>query len=110
MILWMKHQRALNLLNCLHVVALYLSHKNQRALSLNPDDMVIFMNPRDNSQFATIARKMRPEKVRFLMWACKDATSSLHAYFMLDLNLNTEERFQERSNILEDPKHIYKTH
>ena len=35
--------------------------KNQRALSLNSSYMVIFKNPQDNSQFATIARQIRPE-------------------------------------------------
>ena len=57
-----------------------LFHKNQRALGLNSDYMVIFKNLRDNSQFATIARQIRPDKVKFLMWAYKDATSSPHSY------------------------------
>ena len=33
-----------------------LFHKNQRGLSLNSDYMVIFKNPRDDSQFTTVAR------------------------------------------------------
>ena len=71
-----------------------LFHKNQRlvikinALNLNSDYMVIFKNPRDNSQLATIARQIRPDKVKFLMWAYKDATSSPHSYLMLDLMLD----------------------
>ena len=36
-----------------------LFHKNQCALSLNSDYMGIFKSPRDNSQFATIARQIR---------------------------------------------------
>ena len=70
-----------------------LFHKNQRALSLNSDFMVIFKNPGDNSQLATIGRQMRPDKVKFLMWAYNDATSSPHSYLMLDLKPDTEERF-----------------
>ena len=87
-----------------------LFHKNQRALSLNSDYLVIFKNPRDNSKFATIARQIRPYKVKFLMWAYKDATSSPHSYLTLDLKPHTEERFRVQSNILEDPQHVYITY
>ena len=59
--------------------------------------MVIFKNPRDNSQFATIARQIRPDKVKFLMWAYKDATSFPHTYLMLDLKPDIEERSQVRT-------------
>ena len=55
-----------------------LFHKNQRALSLNSDYMVVFKNLQDNSQFAAIARQICPNNVKFLMWAYKDATSSPH--------------------------------
>ena len=71
-----------------------LFHKNQRALSLNSDYMVIFKNPRDNSEFSTIARQRRPDKVKFFMWACKDTTSFPHTYLMLDLKPDTEKRFR----------------
>ena len=75
MILWIKHQRVLILLNCLHVVVMiiYLTqnmlHKNQRAPILNSNYIVIFKNLGYNSQFATIARQMHPDKVKFPMWA-----------------------------------------
>ena len=81
-----------------NLFVLYLTqnsfHKNQRALSLNSDYMVIFKNPLDNSQFATIARQIHPDKVEFLMWVCKDTRSSPHIYLMLDLKPDTEERFR----------------
>ena len=66
------HQRVLKLLNCLHAV---------------------FKNPRDNSQFATIARQIRPDRVKFVTWVYKDATSSLHSYLMLDLNQTLRKGF-----------------
>ena len=87
-----------------------LFHKNQRPLSLNSDYMVIFKNPLGNSQFSTIARQIRPHKVKFLMWAYKNATSSRHSYLMLDVKPDTEERFRVRDNILEDPQHVYITY
>ena len=73
-----------------------LFHEDQRALSMNSDYMVIFKNPRDNLQFATIARQIRLDKVNFLMWAYRDATSSSHTNLMLDLKPDTEEMFQVR--------------
>ena len=87
-----------------------LFHKNQHALSLNSNYMVIFKNHQDDSQFATITRQIHPDKVKFLMWAYKDTTSSLHTYLMLDLTPDTEDRFRVRNNILEDPQHVYITH
>ena len=72
--------------------------------------MLIFKYPQDNSQFATIGRQLCLDKVKFLMWAYKDATSSPHTYLMLDLKLDTEERFRVRSNILEDPQDVYIAH
>ena len=87
-----------------------LFHEDQRALSMNSDYMVIFKNPRDNLQFATIARQIRLDKVNFLMWAYKDAISSSHTNLMLDLKPDTEEMFQVRSNIFEDPQHVYIAH
>ena len=87
-----------------------LFHKNQRSLNLNSNYMVIFRNPQDNSEFATIARQIRPDKLKFLMWAYKDATSSPYTYLMLDLKPETEERFRVRSYILEDTRHVYIMH
>ena len=58
MMLWMKHQRALKLLNCLHLVVMatfrwsisqFFFRKNQCALSLNSDYIVIFKNPQINN-------------------------------------------------------------
>ena len=103
MILWMKHQRDLKSLNV--VMTVFLSSISNKIYYI-----VIFKNPRDNSQFATIARQIRPDKVKFLMWAYKDSASSLHTYLMLDFTPDTEERYRVRSNILEDPQDVYTTH
>ena len=42
-------------------------HKIQCTCSLNFDYMVIFKNPQDNSQFATIARQIHPDKGKFIV-------------------------------------------
>ena len=79
-----------------------LFHKNQCALSLNCDYMMIFKNPQDNT--------IRPDEVKFFMWAYTDATSSPHIYLMLDLKPDTDERFRVRNNILKDPQNVYITY
>ena len=116
MILWMKLQRASKLPNFFtrgchdNLSVIYLTwnlfHKNQHVLNLNWYYITICKNPRNKSQFATIARKMRPDKVKFFMWTCKDVRPSLHSYLMLDLKQSTEERFRAQSNILKDPQHV----
>ena len=74
-----------------------LFHKNQRTIGLNSTYMMIFKNPRDNSQFATIARQIRPDKVEFLMWSYKDAISFRIRTWCLIWN-------QTRRK---DPQHVY---
>ena len=69
--------------------------------------MVIFRNPQHNPQFAIIAREIRPDKLKFLMLAYKDSTSSPHTYLMLDLKPDTKERFPVRSNNLGDSQHTH---
>ena len=51
-----------------------LFHKIQCACSLNSDYMVIFKNPQNNSQFATIARQIHPDKWKFIVQPYKDTT------------------------------------
>ena len=89
-------------------LTLNLFCKNQRAISLNSNYMVIFRNTRDNSQFATIEGQIHPDIVKFLIWAYKDATPSLHTDLMLDFK--SGKRYRMRSIILEDPQHVYIAH
>jgi len=53
-----------------------LFHKNRhvRTISLNSHYMMLFKNPRDASQFASLARQMYPHKSAFAVEAYKDAT------------------------------------
>ena len=45
---------------------LNLFRKNQRAISLNSNYMVIFRNTRDNSEFATIEGQIHPDIVSYV--------------------------------------------
>jgi len=60
-----------------------LFHKNKhiRTISLNAHYMVVFKNPRDASQFASLARQMYPTKSAFAVEAYKDATREPYSYY-----------------------------
>ena len=66
-----------------------LFHKNQRSISLNSDYMVIFKNPRDQSQIFNLAKQFMPTNSKFLTWAYQDATEKPHSYLLLDLTPTT---------------------
>jgi len=55
-----------------------LFHKNKhiRTISLNAHYMVLFKNPRDASQFASLARQMYPNESAFAVEAYKDERDS----------------------------------
>jgi len=59
-----------------------LFHKNKhvRTISLNSQYMVLFKNPRDASQFASLARQMYPNRSAFAVEAYKDATQQPYSY------------------------------
>ena len=64
-----------------------LFHKNKyiRTISLNAHYMVLFKNPRDASQFASLARQMYPNRSAFAVEAYKDATREPYSYLLVDL-------------------------
>ena len=54
---------------------LFPKNKESRTISLNSQYMVVFKNPRDSSQMATLARQMYPGRGKFVQAAFKDATA-----------------------------------
>ena len=52
---------------------LFPKNKESRTISLNSQYMVVFKNPRDASQMATLARQMYPGRGKFVQEAFKDA-------------------------------------
>ena len=75
-------------------------------MSLNAHYLVIFKNPRDQNQLATLARQMYPGKSKFLIEAFGDATSQPYGYLLIDLKPDTEERLRIRTNIFPDDTQI----
>jgi len=81
-----------------------LFHKNKhiRTISLNAHYMVLFKNPRDASQFASLARQMYPNKSAFAVEAYKDATKEPYSYLFVDLRPEQDEDLRLRTNVFPD--------
>ena len=61
--------------------------------------MILFKNPRDASQFASLARQMYPNKSAFAVEAYKDATQLPYSYLFVDLRTEQDEDLRLRTNI-----------
>jgi len=81
---------------------LFYKSKQNRTMSLNAHYIVIFKNPRDALQVATLARQMYPGHSKFLVEAFKNATEKPFGYLLLDLKHDTDEKYRVRTNIFPD--------
>jgi len=87
-----------------------LFHKNKhiRTISLNAHYMVLFKNPRDASQFASLARQMYPNKSAFAVEAYKDVTRMPYSYLFVDLRPEQDEDLHLRTNIFPgETRYVY---
>lgn len=78
---------------------IFCKGKSSRTISLNAKYMVLFKNPRDKLQIATLARQMYPGNVNFFMEVFADATNKPHGYLVLDLNANTPDSYRLRTGL-----------
>jgi hypothetical protein len=85
---------------------LFYKSKQNRTMSLNAHYLVIFKNPRDQNQLATLARQMYPGNAKFLIEAFGDATSKPYGYLLIDLKPDTDERLRIRTNIFKEERQI----
>jgi hypothetical protein len=81
---------------------LFYKSKQSRTMSLNAHYIVLFKNPRDALQVATLARQMYPGNSKFLIEAFKNATEKPFGYLLLDLKPDTDEKYRIRTNIFPD--------
>lgn len=86
---------------------LFYKSKQSRTISLNAHYLIIFKNPRDACQVATLARQMFPTRSKFLIDAFKDATEKPYGYLFIDLKPFTDEKFRIRTNIFPDDRFQY---
>jgi hypothetical protein len=80
-----------------------------RTISLNSRYIVVFKNPRDNSQIWPLARQMYPRNAAFVVDAYHYATKNPHSYMLFDFHQATPDILRLRSRILpnERPMVIY---
>ena len=84
---------------------LFPKNKFARTISLNAHYMVLFKNPRDASQFATLARQMYPKQSQYAVEAYKDATREPYSYLVVDIRPEQDEDLRLRTNIFPGEKH-----
>ena len=91
---------------------LFYMGKKCRTISLNLTYIVVFKNPRDQSQIRQLACRMFPSKPKFLQVGYEDATKDPYRYLFLDFHPNSPESARVRGNIfpcdlLDDPCCLY---
>lgn len=94
-----------------HCFVIYITQnlysKNSRTSNLNTHYLVLFKNPRDQSQIQVLARQMFPSNTKFLIEAYKDATSDPFNCLFIDLRQTTPDRIRVRSNPFIKPIRVY---
>ncbi len=73
--------------------------KQMRTISLNTHYLVLYKNPRDQSQIRVLSNQMFPGKKNFLVNVYADATKTPHSYLLIDLHPETPEEHRVRTNI-----------
>jgi hypothetical protein len=87
---------------------LFFKSKQSRTMNINTQYIVLFKNPRDALQVATLGRQMYPGYSNFLVEAFKDATERPHGYLLIDLHPETIEKFRIRTNIFKgERQYVY---
>ena len=87
---------------------LFPKNKFARTMSLNAHYMILFKNPRDVTQFASLARQMYPKMSQFAVEAYKDATREPYSYLLVDLRPEQDEDLRLRTNIFPgETQYIY---
>ena len=86
--------------------------KKCRTMSLNLTYIVVFKNPRDQTQIRHLACQMFPSKPKFLQAEYEEETKNTHRYLFLDFHPNSPEFARVHGNIipydlLEDPCCLY---
>ena len=81
---------------------MFFKSAHSRTMSINTHYLIVFKNPRDALQIATLGRQMYPGKSKFLVEAFKQATDKPHGYLLMDYKSNTPDIIRLRSNIFDD--------
>lgn len=77
-----------------------------RTISLNVKYLVVFKNPRDQSQFSHLARQVYPKKPDELLRIFNEVTCKPFTYLLLDLHQKTNDLLRFRTEIFDGCKAI----
>lgn len=103
-----SHHKNLSIVFIIH--NLFHQGKEMRNLSLNSHYIMLFKNPRDSLQIATLARQMYPGRSKFLIEAYQNATQGSYGYLLMDLKPTTPEDLRVRTNILPSQDQVVYLH
>ena len=78
---------------------LFYTGKKWITISLNSTYIVVFKNPRNQSQVRHLACQMFPSKPNFLQGAYEEETGDPYRYLFLDFHPNSPEVARVRGNI-----------
>ena len=86
--------------------------KKCRTISLNSTCIVVYKNPRDQTQIHHLACQMFPSKPKFLQAVYEEETKDPYRYLFLDFHPNSPEFARVRGNVfpcnlVEDPCCLY---
>ena len=75
------------------------NNKYMRDMSLSATHLVLFKNPRDQSQIVSLARQLSPGNARYIIDGFRDITKKPYSYVVFDLHQATPEELRVRSHI-----------
>jgi len=81
-------------------------NKHMRTISLNAQYIALFKNPRDNGQFAHLAKQLYPHNSCYALDAYIDATREPYGYLLLDLRSEQDEDLRLRTHIFPGERQI----
>ena len=85
-------------LSCIHIVQ-NLFFDGLRTARINANYLVLFKNPSDQLQVATLARQMYPHQARRFVEIFKDATSQPYSYLLVDTTQQCPNHLRLRTNV-----------
>lgn len=100
-----KHSHHRNMSVIFTTQNIFDKNKHMRTLNLNATYLVLFKNPRDNTQINYLSRQMRPDNPKVVQEAYDMATSVPYGYLLVDLNQHTPDELRLRSGIFPGDKH-----
>ena len=86
---------------------LFEKGKDHRTTTLNAHYIILFKNPRDNSQIMHFAKQFSPGETHFVISSFQDATRAPHSYLLFDLKQNTNNLFRVRSSVFPHECRVY---